>query len=79
MAAISNRTLARELLVRGLVPEECRLLDVVIGASGAVVLRFETYLTADQMLLFADAFASTAKAVMEPPIRDLADDEEGDR
>jgi len=79
MATISNRTLARELIARGLVPDECRLLDVVIAVSGAVVLRFETFLTAEQMLLFADAFAATANAVMQPPIRDLADDEEGDR
>jgi len=68
--AISNHSLARELIARGLVPDHCRLIDVRIGVQGAVVLRFETYLTADQLQLFADAFAATANLVMQPPIRD---------
>lgn len=63
MATIANRALAQELISRGLVPEMCRILNLRVEVDGAVAVQYEKYLSADEMLLFAEALKATAEKV----------------
>lgn len=38
----------------GLVPPHCRLLEIEIGVSGALTVRYEVYWDANQLIAFAD-------------------------
>ncbi len=67
---IANRGLAHELIQRGLVPENCRLIDVLIEVEGVVLLRYEKYLTQDESRRFGAAMIATAGP---------EEDSEGDR
>jgi hypothetical protein len=60
MAEIISRSLEQALVKHGLVPPECRLLEVVMAPMSAVIVRYEVFLTVDQMRLFALAFAESS-------------------
>ena len=59
----SSRKLEKELIARGLVPPNCRIVDVVIGANAALTVRFECYLDDAQVQKFGEAFLAS----IEPP------------
>ena len=62
---VDNRRLAVELIKRGIVPAQCRLLEVVIAVNGAAVLRFEKFIERDEMIALAEALRASA-APSEP-------------
>ena len=54
------RTLGNELARAGLVPDACRLLEVVIGVDGLPIMRFEKYLTTDDAKRLSEVLATVA-------------------
>lgn len=48
------------LLKRGLLPPNCRLLEVVMGVMTPVVIRYEVFLTAEDMRRFGEAYLEAA-------------------
>lgn len=56
--------LERALIAQGLVPSNCRLLEVVMAPMTAAIIRFEVFVTQDDLgklaQAFADAFAAGA-------------------
>jgi len=63
---IGNHAIATELVKRGLVPAHCRVLDVHIDVRGPVILRYEKFLTADELVQFAEAWAAVASGTARP-------------
>ena len=47
--AISSRAFHKPLQEAGLVPPECRVMDIRIDVDGAVIVTYECFLTADQI------------------------------
>jgi uncharacterized membrane protein len=47
----------KALIAHGLVPPNCRLVDVMFVVNAAPVLRYEVFLDDDDLRKFADAFA----------------------
>ena len=59
MIKISNAVVA-VLQQRGLLPPDCRFVTIEIPATGAMILRFETYITDKSAAILSDAFAQIA-------------------
>lgn len=68
MSFLHSRGLEKELIARGLLPAGCRLVEVSITPSSALVIRYEVYVQASQLAEFADAMKVTADEA-------IADDE----
>lgn len=68
---MGNRRIAEELQKRGLVPPNCKLLEVRIEPVGALVIHYEVFVTGGQVLELADALRAAAHAA--------ADDDERNR
>ena len=47
--AISARAFHKPLQEAGLVPPECRVMDIRIAVDGAVIVTYECFLTVDQI------------------------------
>jgi hypothetical protein len=60
---ISAQFLGAELHKRGLVPENCRQVEVVIGLDGAVIVRYEVLVRADDIPNVIDALKAIAPDV----------------
>jgi hypothetical protein len=61
MASIVNtRRIEKELIARGLMPAHCRLIEVRIEPSAALVIRYEVFVQNDQLGAFADALKAAA-------------------
>lgn len=58
---ISTPQLAKELMARGLIPDNCRLVEVSIPRHGALIIRYEVFVEADRFALFADAMKAAAQ------------------
>jgi len=65
--SVANRDISRELVSRGLLPADCRLLEIVITVDGAAVMRYEQYVSADRLGGFADALRAVADMASAPP------------
>ena len=50
MAGVSVRGLHKPLADAGLVPPNCRVMEISIGVEGALVVRYEVFLTAEQIV-----------------------------
>lgn len=59
---ISTIWIEKELIRRGLVPAECRLLEVSISPRSALVIRYEVGVRNDQLGAFADALKAAFEA-----------------
>lgn len=59
---VSSHRLAEALMARGLLPEKCRLIDIVIAADGALVIRYEQFMTGERLAAYADAMREVAEA-----------------
>ena len=68
---MGTRRIAEELQKRGLVPPNCKLLEVRIEPAGALVIHYEVFVTGGHVLEFADALRAAAQAA--------ADDDERNR
>ncbi len=60
MSFVLSRALEKELIARGLVPKECKLLEVRVEPNAALVVRYEAFVRPDQLDLFADAACAAA-------------------
>jgi hypothetical protein len=61
MKIVGPQRLQRALIAHGLVPPNCKLLDVVVSPTGPPVLRYEVFLDETDLRKFADAFAEALK------------------
>jgi hypothetical protein len=57
---LNAAALEKQLIARGLVPDGCHLLEVSITPNSALVLRYEVFIDADRLELFADAMKAVA-------------------
>lgn len=55
-----SEKLAAALAKRGLVPPQCRLIEVTITPHSVVMLKFAVMVSDDDMRKFSDAFAEAA-------------------
>jgi hypothetical protein len=62
---MSTRALEPELIKRGLLPPECKLIEVSIAPHSALVIRYEVYVRSDQLALFAEAMNAVAVEAMK--------------
>lgn len=69
---VNTRRIETELMKRGLLPAGCRLIEVSMTPSSALVLRYEVYVRNDQLSEFADALKAAA-------VEAAADDERNRR
>lgn len=53
--------LERALIKRGLLPPESRLLEISMAVMQPTVVRYEVFLSTEQMLMFADALHEAAR------------------
>ena len=60
-------------MARGLLPAHCRLIEVGMTPSAALVIRYEVFVTADQLGSFADALKAAAVEAT-PATQDLVAD-----
>jgi hypothetical protein len=56
---IPNRRITEHLLEQGLVPANCRTADLHFEPDGAVVLRYEVFVTDDDLAKLQRAIAKT--------------------
>jgi len=49
MARLDNRRLAHALRLEGLVPPNCRNIEVQIGIDGATVIRYEVFVNVEDI------------------------------
>ena len=69
----STIRLQRELIARGLVPPDCRLIEVSITPAAPLVIRYEVFVRSDRLALFAEAMtAAAASAVADDEALELA-------
>lgn len=57
---VNTQQIAKELTARGLLPADCRLIEVRIEPHGALVIRYEVFVRHDQLGAFADALKAAA-------------------
>jgi hypothetical protein len=57
---LGSRALAAELMARGLIPPDCRSVELMINADGGLVIRYEQFVSADRLAAFADAMRAVA-------------------
>ena len=62
--AVSVRRFHKPLADAGIVPENCRLLEMSIGVSGAFVVRYEVFLTAPQLVALGGIFQIVGEELM---------------
>lgn len=69
---VNTRRIEKELMARGLLPAECRLIEIRMEPSSALVIRYEVLVSVDQFSAFADAMKAAATEA-------VADDERNRR
>lgn len=62
---IGTRRIEKELCERGLVPEHCRLIEISMTPASALVIRYEIFVTNEQVGLVADALKAAAEGQRE--------------
>jgi hypothetical protein len=53
--------LARELEQRGLLPANCRLVEIQVAVDGGIVLRYDKTITAAEFIRVAQALTAVAE------------------
>jgi hypothetical protein len=64
---LSNQRLADELTKRDLTPRNCRLLELRVEPTGALVIRYEVFVDAPLADGIADALKTVARAASPTP------------
>ena len=64
----STARLEKELMARGLLPRDCRLVEISVTPNRPLVIRYEVFVRTDELVLFAEALTTAAAAA-------VADDE----
>jgi hypothetical protein len=61
---INVKMLHAPLAAAGLVPANCRVLDISIGVSGALSVRYEVFLTAEQLVSLGSVLQVVGESIM---------------
>lgn len=67
---LSVRSFHKPLADAGLVPENCRVMDIVIGVDGAFTVKYEVFFTAEQVDKLGDVFKLVAAPSLQPKTDD---------
>jgi len=70
---VNVKRLHKPLEAAGLVPHHCRLLDLVIGTEGALIVRYEVLVTAEQLVALGDVFTRLGNNIIEGKDREFID------
>lgn len=60
MTVVSNQGIGDELMKRGLVPDNCVNVKIIIGLGGAMVIRYEVFVTPENLAAIGDAMKALA-------------------
>jgi hypothetical protein len=52
------------LQAAGLVPENCRLLEISIGVHGSLSIRYDVFLTAEQLVTLGSIFQNVGESII---------------
>jgi hypothetical protein len=63
-AIVHTARLEKELIARGLVPDDCTLLEVRIEPHAGLLMRYEMFVRGDRLDLFADALKAAAQQAL---------------
>ena len=63
---VTNRRIAAELHNAGLLPPSCRLVELSIGVTGALVIRYERFVDVEEFGKVADALRAVSEGMNEP-------------
>jgi len=69
------RALHQPLMAAGLVPPNCRLMHISIGVSGALMVQFEVYLDASQLVTLGTVFQEVGTAIVDRDRQVRTDDD----
>lgn len=53
------------LATAGLVPANCRVIDLSIGVSGALAVKYEVFLTAEQLITLGEIFRAVGQRIVD--------------
>jgi len=59
---VTNRQIADELQKAGLLPSNCRLVELSIGVDGIAILRYERFVDVEEFGKVADALRAVSEA-----------------
>ena len=62
------------LMDAGLVPLNCRVLDLSIALNGALTVRYEIFLTAEQVVQLGQVFQDVGTAILTEKAQDHGED-----
>ena len=66
MAIHISTPVVRLLEARGLLPKHCRFVEIHIPPNGAMVIRYDIFLTDESAAILAEAFAQIAAEQQVP-------------
>jgi len=61
MAVMTGRGLAPMLIKHGLLPDNCRLIEVSMSPDSIPIIRYEVFVTKEQMAKFAEALREASE------------------
>jgi hypothetical protein len=62
--AVDIRRFHKPLEAAGLVPPNCRVMEISIGVDGALMVRYEVFLTAEQTVALGGVFQQVGAEVI---------------
>lgn len=62
---VTMRALHRPLMDAGLVPPDCRLMDVRIGIDGPLIITYEVHVSAERLSTLGEVFTLVAKTFLQ--------------
>lgn len=74
---INIQRLHAPLMAAGLVPPNCRLWEISVGVEGALAIRYEVFLTAEQLVDLGVVFQDVGGAILAAPDQRKASDQPG--
>jgi hypothetical protein len=73
---VNVKRLHKPLEEAGLVPPNCRLLDLAIGTDGALIVRYDVLVTAEQLVALGEVFARIGNDIIEGKSHPFIDPED---
>jgi hypothetical protein len=67
---VAIQSLHAPLQAAGLVPPNCRLMEISIGVTGAMTIRYEVYVTADELVKLGSVFQGVGDEMLKHESRD---------
>ena len=67
---VVSQSLHAPLEAAGLVPPNCRLMEISIGVNGALTIRYEVFVTADELVKLGSVFQFVGDEMLKHESRD---------